>query len=76
MRLKRTLNPLDATSVGIGAIIGAGIFVVLSIAIRYAGPAVIISIIIAGIVASFTAFSFAELGSGTGRPALLWCFYR
>jgi basic amino acid/polyamine antiporter, APA family len=63
MGLKRTLNLLDATSVGIGAIIGAGIFVVLGLAIGYAGPAVIISIIIAGIVASFTAFSFAELGS-------------
>lgn len=63
MGLKRTLNLLDATSVGIGAIIGAGIFVVLGIAIGYAGPAIIISIIISGIVASFTAFSFAELGS-------------
>jgi APA family basic amino acid/polyamine antiporter len=63
VQLKRTLNLLDATSIGIGAIIGAGIFVVLGIAIGYAGPAVIISIIIAGIVASFTAFSFAELGS-------------
>jgi APA family basic amino acid/polyamine antiporter len=63
MELKRTLNLLDATSVGIGAIIGAGIFVVLGIAIGYAGPSIIISIIIAGIVASFTAFSFAELGS-------------
>jgi APA family basic amino acid/polyamine antiporter len=63
MGLKRTLNLLDATSVGIGAIIGAGIFVVLGIAIGYAGPAIIVSIIIAGVVASFTAFSFAELGS-------------
>jgi len=63
MGLKRTLNLLDATSVGIGAIIGAGIFVVLGIAIGYAGPAIIISIIVAGVVASFTAFSFAELGS-------------
>jgi APA family basic amino acid/polyamine antiporter len=63
MGLKRTLNLLDATSVGIGAIIGAGIFVVLGIAIGYAGPSIIISIIVAGIVASFTAFSFAELGS-------------
>jgi APA family basic amino acid/polyamine antiporter len=61
--LKRTLNLMDATSVGIGAIIGAGIFVVLGVAIGYAGPAIVISIIIAGIVASFTAFSFAELGS-------------
>ena len=63
MGLERTLNLLDATSVGIGAIIGAGIFVVLGIAIGYAGPSIVISIIVAGIVASFTAFSFAELGS-------------
>jgi APA family basic amino acid/polyamine antiporter len=61
--LKRNLNLLDATSVGIGAIIGAGIFVVLGVAIGYAGPAIVISIIISGIVASFTAFSFADLGS-------------
>ena len=63
MELKRALNLLDATSIGIGAIVGAGIFVVLGIAIGYAGPAIIISMVIAGIVASFTAFSFAELGS-------------
>jgi APA family basic amino acid/polyamine antiporter len=63
MGLKRTLNLFDATSVGVGAIIGAGIFVALGIAIGYAGPSIIISIIVAGIVASFTAFSFAELGS-------------
>jgi APA family basic amino acid/polyamine antiporter len=61
--LKRNLNLLDATSVGIGAIIGAGIFVVLGVAIGYAGPAIVVSIIIAGVVASFTALSFAELGS-------------
>ena len=63
MELKRTLNLFDATSIGIGAIIGAGIFVVLGIAIGYAGPAVIVSMMIAGVVASFTAFSFAEVGS-------------
>jgi APA family basic amino acid/polyamine antiporter len=61
--LKRNLSLLDATAVGIGAIIGAGIFVVLGVAIGYAGPSIILSIIVAGIVASFTAFSFAELGS-------------
>jgi len=63
MELKRTLNLFDATSIGIGAIIGAGIFVVLGIAIGYAGPAVIVSMMVAGVVASFTAFSFAEVGS-------------
>lgn len=61
--LKRTLGLLDATAIGVGAIIGAGIFVVLGVAIGYAGPSIIVSIIIAGVVASFTAFSFAELGS-------------
>lgn len=63
MELKRTLNLFDATSIGIGAIIGAGIFVVLGIAVGSAGPAVIVSMIIAGTVALFTALSFAELGS-------------
>jgi APA family basic amino acid/polyamine antiporter len=72
--LKRTLTLLDATSVGIGAIIGAGIFVVLGVAIGYAGPAVIISVIIAGIVASFTAFSFAELGSAIPKEGGVYEF--
>lgn len=63
MELKRTLNLIDATAIGIGAIIGAGIFVVLGIAVDYAGPAVVISMVVAGIVALFSALSFAELGS-------------
>lgn len=74
MGLKRTLNLLDATSVGIGAIIGAGIFVVLGIAIGYAGPSITISIIIAGVVASFTAFSFAELGSAIPKEGGAYAF--
>lgn len=74
MGLKRNLNLLDATSVGIGAIIGAGIFVVLGIAVGYAGPSVVISIIVAGIVASFTAFSFAELGSAIPKEGGAYAF--
>jgi APA family basic amino acid/polyamine antiporter len=74
MELKRTLNLFDATSIGIGAIIGAGIFVVLGIAVSYAGPSVIISMVIAGIVASFTAFSFAELGSAIPREGGAYAF--
>jgi APA family basic amino acid/polyamine antiporter len=74
MDLKRTLNLFDATAIGIGAIIGAGIFVVLGIATGYAGPSVIISMIIAGIVASFTAFSFAELGSAIPREGGAYAF--
>ncbi len=74
MGLKRTLNLYDATSIGIGAIIGAGIFVVLGIAIGYAGPSITISIIVAGIVASFTAFSFAELGSAIPKEGGVYVF--
>jgi APA family basic amino acid/polyamine antiporter len=74
MGLKRNLNLLDATAVGIGAIIGAGIFVVLGVAIGYAGPAIVISIIVAGIVASFTAFSFAELGSAIPKEGGAYAF--
>ena len=74
MELKRTLNLFDATAIGIGAIIGAGIFVVLGIAVGYAGPAVIISMIIAGAVASFTAFSFAELGSAIPKEGGVYGF--
>ncbi len=54
-RLKRSLTLFDATALAIGAIVGAGIFVISGVAYGLAGPAVIISIIIAGIVSSFTA---------------------
>lgn len=74
MVLKRELNLLDATSIGIGAIIGAGIFVVLGVAIGYAGPAVILSMVIAGIVATFTALSFAELSSAMPKEGGIYAF--
>lgn len=74
MELKRTLNLFDATAIGIGAIIGAGIFVVLGIATDYAGPSVVVSMIIAGVVASFTALSFAELGSAIPREGGVYAF--
>lgn len=61
--LKRTLGIVDATSIGLGAIIGAGIFVVLGVAAGASGPGVVISVILAAIVSSFTAMSFASLGS-------------
>jgi APA family basic amino acid/polyamine antiporter len=61
--LKRTLGLFDAASISIGAIIGAGIFVVTGIVAGLAGPGVIISIILAGIIASFTALSFAQLSA-------------
>ncbi|MEM3555427.1 MAG: amino acid permease [Candidatus Micrarchaeia archaeon] len=61
--MKRALNLFDAISIGLGAIIGAGIFVVVGIAAGMAGPGVIYSVILAGVVSLFTALSFAELSS-------------
>lgn len=70
MSLRRTLNLFDAVAIGFGAMIGAGIFVVTGIAAGFAGPAVIVSIIIAGAVSSFTALSFAELSSAIPLDAM------
>ncbi|RPI37891.1 MAG: amino acid permease [Methanoregulaceae archaeon] len=61
--LKREIGLFDATALGIGAIIGSGIFVVTGIVAGIAGPAMVFSIIIAGIIAVISAMSIAELGS-------------
>jgi APA family basic amino acid/polyamine antiporter len=61
--LKRTLGLWGAAGVGIGAIIGTGIFVLIGVASGIAGPAVIISFLIAGFTALLTGLSTAELSS-------------
>jgi APA family basic amino acid/polyamine antiporter len=61
--LKRTLGVWQAAAVSIGAIIGAGIFVLIGVASGIAGPSVILSFIVAGLAALFTALSAAELSS-------------
>jgi APA family basic amino acid/polyamine antiporter len=62
--LKRVLGPLDVTMIGIGAIIGAGIFVLSGVAARdYAGPAIIVSFIITAIACTIVAMCYAELAS-------------
>lgn len=62
--LKRTLGPLNLTSIGIGAIIGAGFFVLTGLAAaEHAGPAVIISYVIAALICIFAAFCYAEFAS-------------
>jgi len=62
-QLRRALGLFDATAISIGAIIGAGIFVVIGIVAGLAGPGVIISIVLAGAIASFSALSFAQLSA-------------
>jgi APA family basic amino acid/polyamine antiporter len=61
--LKRSLGAFGLASIGIGAIIGAGIFVLLGVASGLTGPAVTLSFIIAGTTAFLTAMSSAELSS-------------
>jgi basic amino acid/polyamine antiporter, APA family len=63
VRLSREMGLLDATMIGVGAMIGAGIFVLIGIAAGVAGPALIITFLLNGQVALLTAMSYAELGS-------------
>ena len=54
---------LDLTALGIGAIIGTGIFVIIGEAIGKSGPAIILSFALAGITCLFSALSYAELAA-------------
>jgi basic amino acid/polyamine antiporter, APA family len=62
-RLHRSVGALDLTALGIGAIIGTGIFVIIGEAIALSGPALVISFLLAGITCVFSALSYAELAS-------------
>jgi APA family basic amino acid/polyamine antiporter len=65
--LKRALGAWDLTLLGIGAIIGAGIFVLSGqAAAEAAGPAVALSFVVAGIACAFTALAYAELAAAIG----------
>ncbi len=62
--LKRALGPLNLVTLGIGAIIGAGIFVLTGqAAALYAGPAVPLSMVIVGIACAFAGLCYAEMAS-------------
>lgn len=61
--LARDLSLFDITMIGVGAMIGAGIFILTGIAAGVAGPALILSFALNGIVTIFTAMVYAELGS-------------
>ena len=64
VKLKRTLGPINLISLGIGCIIGTGIFVLSGhAAALHAGPAVVLSFVLAGIACAFAALCYAELAS-------------
>ena len=62
-QLKKTMGPVTLTALGVGAIIGTGIFVVIGEGSAKAGPAVILAFVLAGITCTFSALSYAELSS-------------
>lgn len=65
--LKRCLTAFDLVLLGIGAIIGTGIFVLTGIAAAHqAGPAVVLSFVISGIACAFAALAYAELAASVG----------
>jgi amino acid transporter/nucleotide-binding universal stress UspA family protein len=61
--LSRDLDMFTITMIGVGGMIGAGIFVLTGIAAGVAGPALILAFLLNGLVTSLTAMSYAELGS-------------
>jgi APA family basic amino acid/polyamine antiporter len=61
--LRRAVGALDLTALGLGAIIGTGIFVIIGEAITPAGPSIILSFVLAGVTCAFSALAFAELAS-------------
>ena len=61
--LRRDITLVDAVGIGLGAIIGAGIFVVTGVAAGVAGPAFLVGLVIAGIAATCNALSSAELAA-------------
>jgi APA family basic amino acid/polyamine antiporter len=65
--LRRVLGASDLTLLGVGAIIGAGIFVLTGIAAAtHAGPAIVVSYIVAGLACAFSALAYAELAATIG----------
>jgi APA family basic amino acid/polyamine antiporter len=63
-RLQRTLGPIGLTAIGIGAVIGGGIFVITGqAAAEHAGPAVLLAFMLAAVGCSFTALCYAEFAT-------------
>src|ERR1700744_602406 len=63
-RLKRVLGPVTLSALGVGAIIGTGIFVLTGVAAHdKTGPALMVSFIVAGVTCIFAALCYAEFAS-------------
>jgi APA family basic amino acid/polyamine antiporter len=70
------LGLLDATMIGMGAMIGAGIFVLTGLAAELAGPAAILVFALNGVVTAFTGLSYAELAASIPKSGGGYAFVR
>src|ERR1700691_6755863 len=61
--LKRTLGVFQLTALGVGAIIGAGIFVLSGLGAHYAGPGLMLSFVISGLGCAFAGLCYAEFAA-------------
>ena len=61
--LRRTLGPVHLTALGIGAIIGAGIFVLSGLGTHYAGPGLMLSFVVSGLGCAFAGLCYAEFAA-------------
>ena len=70
------LGLLDATMIGMGAMIGAGIFVLTGLAAEISGPAALLVFMLNGVVTAFTGLSYAELASAIPKSGGGYAFVR
>src|ERR1700687_2068693 len=61
--LKRTLGPFQLTALGVGAVIGAGIFVMAGLGAHYAGPGLMLSFVLSGIGCALAGLCYAEFAA-------------
>ncbi len=61
--LRRTLGPVQLTALGVGAIIGAGIFVLSGLGAHYAGPGLMLSFVLSGLGCAFAGLCYAEFAA-------------
>src|ERR1700682_2137550 len=61
--MKRTLGPFQLTALGVGAIIGAGIFVLSGLGAHYAGPGLMLSFVLSGLGCAFAGLCYAEFAA-------------
>src|SRR5471030_2698507 len=61
--LKRTLGVIQLTSLGVGAVIGAGIFVMAGLGAHYAGPGLMLSFVLSGLGCAFAGLCYAEFAA-------------